>query len=119
MISVRWIRQHQGANELSHSQAVGIQPAENGGVALVTKRTKHQNRPAANKNVVTWTATKSGPRVYKGIVNYTAKQNYRADLRREAVARASAIRQAARDKKDKPEKKPRGLKAKVAAQKES
>ncbi|KAL8632261.1 hypothetical protein Q9189_002051 [Teloschistes chrysophthalmus] len=55
----------------------------------------------------------------KGIVNYTAKQNYRADLRQEAVARASAIRQAAREKKDKPEKKARGAKAKAAAEKES
>lgn len=58
-------------------------------------------------------------RVYKGIVNYTAKQGYRADLRQEAVARASAIRQSSQPKKDVPEKKVRGSKAKKAAEKES
>lgn len=58
-------------------------------------------------------------RVYKGIVNYTAKQGYRPDLRAEAVARASAIRQSQQAKKDVPEKKPRGAKARKAAEKES
>ena len=58
-------------------------------------------------------------RVYKGIANYTAKQGYRADLRAEAVARASAIRQSQQPKKDVPEKKARGAKAKKAAEKES
>lgn len=58
-------------------------------------------------------------RIYRGIVNYTAKQNYRADLRREAVARASAIRQSNQEKKEVPEKKPRGRKAKAAVEKES
>lgn len=58
-------------------------------------------------------------RIYKGIVNYTAKQNYRADLRQEAVARASAIRQSHRPRKETPEKKLRGAKAKAAAEKES
>ncbi|KAI4200655.1 MAG: hypothetical protein LQ350_003796 [Teloschistes chrysophthalmus] len=112
-----------------NTKAVGIQPAEKGGVTLITKKKKHQNRPSANKLAVTWPSSKAGPKlvvipvgskeVYKGIVNYTAKQNYRADLRQEAVARASAIRQAAREKKDKPEKKARGAKAKAAAEKES
>lgn len=58
-------------------------------------------------------------RIYKGIVNYTAKQNYRADLRREAVARASAIRLSNQEKKEIPEKKPRGRKAKAALEKNS
>ncbi len=58
-------------------------------------------------------------RIYKGIVNYTAKQGYRADLRQEAVARASAIRQSHRAKKETPEKKLRGSKARVAAEKDS
>ena len=56
-------------------------------------------------------------RVYKGIVNYTAKQGYRADLRQEAVARASAIRQSQRPKKEDPEPKLRGSKAKKAEEK--
>ncbi|KAK4694512.1 general transcriptional corepressor TUP1, partial [Lecanoromycetidae sp. Uapishka_2] len=56
-------------------------------------------------------------RIYKGIVNYTAKQGYRADLRQEAVARASAIRESQRPKKDNPEPKLRGSKAKKAEEK--
>ncbi len=64
-------------------------------------------------------ADKRGYRTYKGIVNYTAKSGYRSDLRAEAVARASAIRQSQRSKKDIPEKKLRGGKAKKATEKES
>ncbi|KAL8802173.1 MAG: hypothetical protein Q9182_003962 [Xanthomendoza sp. 2 TL-2023] len=97
-----------------HSRkAVGLLPAANGGITLITKKTKHQNRPAANRHEVTFAGNKSGPKVYKGIVNYTAKQNYRADLRREAVARASAIRESGRPKKETPEKKVRGAKGKA------
>ncbi|KAI4135184.1 MAG: hypothetical protein LQ347_000889 [Umbilicaria vellea] len=103
-----------------HSRkAVGIHPTEKGGVTMVTKKTKHHNRPAANKNEVSWTGKKSGPKVYKGIVNHTAKQGYRADLRQEAVARASAIRLSSQPKKEAAEKKIRGSKAKKAAEKES
>ncbi|KAI4116750.1 MAG: hypothetical protein LQ345_002882 [Seirophora villosa] len=58
-------------------------------------------------------------KIYKGIVNYTVKQNYRADLRQEAVARASAIRQSNRAKKGTPEKKARGVKAKAVAEKDT
>jgi large subunit ribosomal protein L28e len=50
-------------------------------------------------------------------VNYTAKQGYRADLRQEAVARASAIRESQRPKKENPEPKLRGSKAKKAEEK--
>lgn len=57
-------------------------------------------------------------RIYKNIVNVTAKQGYRADLRREAVARASAIKQASRPTKEIPEKKPRGAKVKKVTEKE-
>ena len=58
-------------------------------------------------------------RIYKGVVSYTAKQGYRADLRQEAVARASAIRQSQKPVKEIPEKKPRGAKARKAAEGES
>ncbi|KAI9881395.1 MAG: hypothetical protein M1830_003402 [Pleopsidium flavum] len=102
-----------------NEKAVGIQPAEKGGVTLITKKTKHHNRPASNKNEVLWGSNKSGPKIYKGIVNYTAKQGYRADLRAEAVARASALRQSQQPKKDVPEKKLRGPKARKATEKES
>lgn len=100
---------------------------------MITKKTKHRNRPASNKNEVSWSSNKSGPRsvfhldllinflhllslanrIYKGIANHTAKQGYRADLRQEAVARASTIRQSHRPKHDGPEKKVRGAKAKA------
>ena len=48
-------------------------------------------------------------------MNQTTKQGYRPDLRQEAVARASAIRLSQRAKKDLPEKKARGKKAKNAS----
>ena len=44
------------------SKAVGIHPAEKGGVTLTTKKHKHLNRPAANKNEVSWGGNKSGPK---------------------------------------------------------
>lgn len=52
-------------------------------------------------------------------MNFTAKQGYRADLRQEAVARASAIRQSQRPKKKDPEPKLRGSRAKKAEEKAS
>ncbi|MCJ1276902.1 hypothetical protein MMC21_004709 [Puttea exsequens] len=100
-----------------NNKAVGVQPGENGEVKLVTKKTKHLNRPAANKNEVVWGRNKSGPKIYKGIVQQTAKQGYRADLRQEAIARASAIRQSHRPKKETPGPKLRGSKAKKAEEK--
>jgi len=53
-------------------------------------------------------------RIYKGIANYTAKNNYRPDLRGPAISRASAIQGSQRAKKETPEKKLRGSKAKNA-----
>lgn len=53
-------------------------------------------------------------RTYTAIVNSTTKRNYRPDLRKDAVARASAIRKSQRPvKEDKPSK-PRGAKARAA-----
>ena len=54
-------------------------------------------------------------RTYKSIASITAKSGYRPDLRSFAIARASGIRQSQRPKKDTPEKKIRGAKAKKAA----
>jgi large subunit ribosomal protein L28e len=53
-------------------------------------------------------------RIYKGIANHTAKNNYRPDLRGPAVSRASAIQNSQRAKKETPEKKLRGSKARKA-----
>ena len=58
-------------------------------------------------------------RIYKAIANYTAKQGYRADLRQEAIARASAIKQSQRPKKEDPPPKVRGSKAKKTEEKAS
>ena len=53
-------------------------------------------------------------RIYKGVANKTAKNNYRADVRENAVARVSAIRQTQKPKKETPARKPRGAQAKKA-----
>ncbi|KAG8532060.1 uncharacterized protein KY384_003697 [Bacidia gigantensis] len=100
-----------------NNKAVGLHPTEKGGVKLVTKKTKHPNRPAANRNEITWAENTSGPKIYKGVVNHTAKQGYRADLRQEVVARASAIKESQRPKKENPEPKLRGPKAKKSEEK--
>jgi large subunit ribosomal protein L28e len=51
-------------------------------------------------------------RIYKSVADHTGKNSYRSDLNRDAVARASAIKYSQKPKKDAPEKKPRGAKAK-------
>ena len=48
--------------QMVDTQAVGIQPKQGGGVTMITKKTKHHNRPAANKNEVAWGSNKSGPK---------------------------------------------------------
>ncbi|MCJ1404452.1 hypothetical protein MMC11_007677 [Xylographa trunciseda] len=108
-------RKHAG---FVNDKAVGILPGEKGGLTLTTKKTKHSNRPIANINEVKFGGDKSGPKVYKNIVNVTAKQGYRADLRQDSVARASAIKKSSRPVKDGSEKKLRGAKARKAAVKE-
>jgi hypothetical protein len=55
-------------------------------------------------------------RIYSAIVNSTAKRNYRPDLRKDAVARASAIRKAGKPVKASPAQKLRGAKAQKAAE---
>lgn len=55
-------------------------------------------------------------RLYSAVVNSTAKRNYRPDLRQDAVARASAIRKAAKPVKASPASKLRGAKALKAAE---
>jgi len=57
-------------------------------------------------------------RTFASIVNSTTKRNYRPDLRKDAVARASAVRKSQRPvKADRPTK-TRGSKAKAAAESE-
>ncbi|KAI9826804.1 MAG: hypothetical protein M1832_005742 [Thelocarpon impressellum] len=107
-------RKHAG---FVNNKAVGIQPGEKGGVTLHTKKAKNASQPAISVHKVTWGSGRTSRKTYKGIVNHTAKQGYRPDLRAEAVSRASAIRKSQQPKKDVPERKARGTKARKAAEK--
>ncbi|KAI7406795.1 hypothetical protein KC336_g13530, partial [Hortaea werneckii] len=91
-----------------NDQAIGINRDDNT-VKMTTKLPKRKNNPA--KMYVPFTlpmyqessfaASTPARKVYKSVVNSTAKKGYRADLRAEAVARASAIKRSQREKKDK------------------
>ncbi|KAI9049439.1 hypothetical protein LZ554_006471 [Drepanopeziza brunnea f. sp. 'monogermtubi'] len=107
-------RKHAG---FVNDKAVGIAPAvgEKGGVTLITKKANHAQKPGPGAIKTTFGGNKTTRKTYKGIVNTTVKSGYRSDLRAPAVARASAIRQSQRPKKDLPESKLRGTKAKKAA----
>jgi large subunit ribosomal protein L28e len=50
-------------------------------------------------------------RIYKSVADSVGKKSYRGDLNKDAVARASAIKDSQRVKKDTPAKKARGAKA--------
>ena len=52
-------------------------------------------------------------RIYKGVANQVGKNSYRSDLNQHAVARASAIRLSQKEKKDTPQTKQRGRRAKA------
>lgn len=54
-------------------------------------------------------------RTYKTIADSVGKKSYRGDLNRDAVSRASALKDSQRTKKDAPEKKPRGLQSRKQA----
>ncbi|BDD56488.1 hypothetical protein MPDQ_006424 [Monascus purpureus] len=103
----------------ANDKAIGVQPTENGGVAVTTKKASNKQQPAKNTVTVTWGPNSSTRKIYKGVADKTAKNGYRADLREDAVARVSAIRQSQQPKKDTPPKKLRGSQAKKAAEKES
>jgi len=62
-----------------------------------------------------FSASTPSRKLYKSIVNTTAKKGYRSDLRAEAVARASMVRQSQRQKKERKTSKPRGASARKAA----
>ena len=63
-----------------------------------------------------FSASTPSRKLYKSVVNSTAKKGYRSDLRAEAVARASMIKRSQRERKVKErQNKPRGAKARKAA----
>ncbi|EEH46280.1 uncharacterized protein PADG_08715 [Paracoccidioides brasiliensis Pb18] len=100
-------------------KAIGIQPTEEGTIAVTTKKPATIHKPASSTTTNTYSSTATNRKIYKGIANTAAKSGYRADLRAEAVGRASAIRMSQRPKKEVPEKKPRGAKARKAAEESS
>jgi len=50
-------------------------------------------------HVSSFSASTPSRKLYRSVVNSTAKKGYRSDLRAEAVARASAVRLSQKDKK--------------------
>ncbi|CAG7941100.1 unnamed protein product [Penicillium nalgiovense] len=101
----------------ANNKAVGVQATENG-VAVTTKKPSNPQQPAQNLVTVTYGPSTSNRKIYKGVADKTAKNNYRADLREEAVARVSAVRRSQLPKKDTPAQKPRGSKARKAEESE-
>jgi len=98
-------------------EAVGIQAGdENKGVVLSTKKKGKDNKPASELQVSKFSSSTSTRKTYRSIVNSTAKRGYRPDLRRESVARASAIRKSQRPAKDDYPVKLRGAKARKEAE---
>ncbi|CAK4019286.1 60S ribosomal L28e [Lecanosticta acicola] len=93
-----------------NDQAISIQPDSNT-VAITTKLPKRWNQPAKSTHTTSFNASTPTRKLYKSVVNSTAKKGYRPDLRAETVARASAVRQSQRENKKEREAKLRGRKA--------
>ncbi|RYP90992.1 hypothetical protein DL770_002908 [Monosporascus sp. CRB-9-2] len=106
-------RKHAG---FVNNKALGVLPAEKGGVTVLSKKESAIQQPAKAITETTYHGGKSTRHTYKAVANQVAKRGYRPDLREAAVARVSAIRQSQRPTKPEPEKKPRGAKAKKAAE---
>jgi len=77
-------------NGLVHKKTVGVEAVADGkGVTLVTKRVKHQNKPA--KHLVKSNLKGSSRAVIGTIRKTLRKNNYRKDLKMAAIRRACAI----------------------------
>ncbi|KAI1353152.1 ribosomal L28e family protein [Xylaria sp. FL0043] len=99
-----------------NDKAIGVVPAEKNGVKVLSKKTSAANQPAKAITETTYGGGKSARKTYVAVANQAAKNNYRADLRQAAVARTSAILHSYKEPKPTPESKPRGNKAKKAAE---
>ena len=82
---------------------------------MTTKLPNKHHTPAKSTQQSSFSASSPNRKVYKSVVNSTAKKGYRSDLRGEAVARTSAVKLSQREKKDRPTPKLRGAKARKAA----
>ncbi|KAI0105570.1 ribosomal L28e family protein [Nemania sp. FL0031] len=99
-----------------NDKALGVVPAEKGGVKVLSKKPEASSQPAKSITETTYSGGKSTRKTYVAVANQAAKNGYRADLRAAAVARASAIRHSYKETKPTPEPKLRGSKAKKAAE---
>jgi len=95
-------------------QAIGINADSPNTIGLTTKLPNRSNKPAKSQVTSSFSANTSGRKIYKSVVNTTAKRGYRADLRAAAVARASAVKLSQQQKKERAAAKPRGASAKKA-----
>jgi len=83
---------------------------------MTTKVSKNTNKPASMYHNASFSSSTPSRKLYRNVVNSTAKKGYRSDLRAEAVARASAVKLSQKDKKDRAAPKLRGARAKKAAE---
>ncbi|OCK84777.1 ribosomal protein L28e [Lepidopterella palustris CBS 459.81] len=109
----KYSRKYEGS---INDKAIGVQPSENGGVTLLTKKANKSNKPASAYQSTTFGPSTSTRKTYRAIANSTAKRSCRADLRADAIARASAIRKSQKPVKEDRPVKLRGVKAKKAAE---
>ncbi|KAF1933601.1 ribosomal protein L28e [Didymella exigua CBS 183.55] len=114
-LNLRNIYSRQNEGQIA-DKAIGVIASENGGVTLLIKKADKHHQPARSTQSTTFSASKGSRKIYSAIVNSTAKRNYRPDLRKDAVARASAIRKAGKPVKASPAQKLRGAKAQKAAE---
>ncbi|KAH8733183.1 ribosomal L28e protein family-domain-containing protein [Phaeosphaeriaceae sp. PMI808] len=97
------------------NKAIGIIPGKEGGVTLLVKKSDKHHQPATSIQTTTFGPQRSTRKTFASIVSSTTKRNYRPDLRKDAVARASAIRKSQKTPKADKATKTRGAKAKAAA----
>lgn len=109
-------RRPSGHDDIDNrSQAIGVQPGSEGGVVLLTKKTGKAHQPASHIQQSSLSASRGTRKTYSTIVKSTANRNYRTDLRKDAVARASAIRKSQKPVKESKPAKVRGAKARATA----
>ncbi|KAF2868289.1 60S ribosomal protein L28 [Massariosphaeria phaeospora] len=106
----KYNRRNEG---LVNNKAIGIAPGQDGGVTLITKKNDKAHSPASHTHSSTFPNSRSTRKIYSSIIGSTANRNYRADLRKDAVARASALRKSQKPVKESKVSKPRGAKAKA------
>lgn len=99
------------------SQAIGITADSPNTVGLTTKVSGRPHQPAKSQHQSSFSSNTGSRKIYRSVVNSTAKRGYRSDLNADAVARASAIKNSQREKKEITQK--RGAKRSKTAEKES